>query len=125
MESIAQVGALKPRGHYSLALIHQGLIFISGQLSNDVETGEKRPGSLEEETRRVLGNIDAILKEAGSSREKVLKTTAFVSSNDDWAIVNRCYAEFFGEHRPARSIVPVKELSGGFKVEIEVIASAE
>ena len=116
MKEIMQVKGLKPRGHYALALIHDGLIFISGQLSKDPETGENRPGTMAEETMR---------KECGSSRDKVLKTTAFVGSQDDWAAVNQCYAEFFGARHPARSIIPVGKLNAGLKVEIEVIAAVE
>ena len=125
MKEIMQLKGLKPRGHYALALIHDGLIFISGQLSKDPETGENRPGTVAEETMRALNNIDLILKECGSSRGKVLKTTAFVGSQDDWAAVNRCYAEFFGPHHPARSIVPAGALSAGLKVEIVAIAAVE
>ncbi len=125
MKEIMRVKGLKPRGHYALALIHDGLIFISGQLSKDPETGENRPGSMKEETMRALNNVDLILRECGSSRDKVLKTTAFVGSQDDWAAVNQCYAEFFGTHHPARSIVPVGALNASLKVEIEVIAAVE
>ena len=125
MKEIMQVKGLKPRGHYALALIHDGLVFISGQLSKDPETGEDRPGTVEEETMRALGNVDLILRECGSSRDKVLKTTAFVGGEDDWAAVNQCYAGFFGAHHPARSIVPAGRLHAGLKVEIEAIAAVE
>ena len=116
---------MKANGHYSPALIHNGVIYVSGQFSVDAGTGERKFGSVQEETERALGNIELILKEAGSDRRSILKTTAYVCKIEDWAKVNEAYQRFFGEHRPARSIVTVKELHFGFKVEIEAVAAVE
>lgn len=124
MKTITTDNALKPSGHYSQAIAYNGLIYTSGQLAFDHETGEKRQGSIEEETRQVLTNMELVLKEAGSSREKVLKTTLYLSDIALWDRVNRVYADFFGDHKPARSVVPTHgELHFGFHVELEAVAA--
>lgn len=122
METIIQTKGIRPNGHYAQAMIHNGMIFVSGQFSVDADTGERKFGTVQEETRRALENIELILKASGSERKKILKTTAYVCSMEDWAGVNEAYINFFGEHRPARTIVNAKELHFGFKVEIEAIA---
>ncbi len=124
MTPITTDNALKPSGHYSQAIIHGGLIYTSGQLAFDAETGEKKQGSVEEETQQILHNLELILKEAGSGREKVIKTTLYISDVALWDQVNRVYADFFGTHKPARSVVPTHgKLHFGFNIEIEAIAS--
>ena len=124
MHSISTDNALKPSGHYSQAIIHNGLIYTSGQLAFDAETGEKKGASIAEETHHVLKNLELILKEAGSSKEKVIKTTLYISDVALWGQVDRVYADFFGNHKPARSVVPTHgKLHFGFNIEIEAIAS--
>lgn len=123
METIIQTKEIRPNGHYAQALIHNGVIYVSGQFSVDADTGERKFGTVQEETRRALENIELILKASGSDRQKILKTTAYVCSMEDWSDVNEAYVNFFGEHRPARTIVNAKELHFGFKVEIEAIAA--
>lgn len=115
--------APKPGGHYSQAVIHNGLIYISGQLPIDPVTGEKKLGSIEEQTEQVLANIRAIVEAAGSDLNHVLRMTVYVSDIELWGKVNEIYARTFGEHRPARAVVPVKDLHYGFKIEIEAIAA--
>ena len=115
--------APKPGGHYSQAVIHNGLIYIAGQLPIDPATGEKKLGSIEEQTEQVLANLRAIVEAAGSDLSRVLKTTVYVSDIELWSKVNEIYARTFGEHRPARAVVPVKDLHYGFKIEIEAIAA--
>lgn len=112
-----------PGGHYSQAIIHNGLIYIAGQLPIDPATGEKKLGSIEEQTEQVLANIRAILEAAGSSLNRVLKITVYISDIELWGKVNEIYARALGEHRPARAVVPIKELHYGFKIEIEAIAA--
>lgn len=109
-------------GHYSQAIEHNGLIFISGQLPIHPETGEKILGPIEEQTLQVLKNIEAIAVAAGSDLNHILKTTVYVSDIDLWGKVNEVYAAFFGSHKPARAVVPVKTLHYGFLIEIEAIA---
>ncbi|RPI71701.1 MAG: RidA family protein [Desulfobacteraceae bacterium] len=122
MQIVFTPRAPKPAGHYAQAVIHGDLVYVSGQLAIDPQTGEKRIGSIEEQTELVLRNISAILKAANSGMDQVLKTTVYIADIALWERVNRVYADFFGEHRPARAVVPTRELHFGFQVEIEAIA---
>ena len=115
--------APKPGGHYSQAVVHNGLVFVAGQLAIDPKTGERLTGSIEQQTERCLMNIAAILKASGSDLRQVLRMTIYVSDMEHWPAVNTVYARVMGEHRPARAIVPVKELHYGFMIEIETIAA--
>ena len=114
--------APQPAGHYSQAVVHNGLIYASGQLAIDPTTGKPMPGNIEEQTRLAISNLAAILEAAGSDLEHVLKTTVYVSDIDLWGRVNAVYAECFGEHRPARAVVPTRDLHFGCLVEIEAVA---
>lgn len=122
MKSIFEVGNLKSNGHYALATIHNDTVYVSGQLAVDPVTGEKKFGSIEEETLQALQNIESILKVAGSQKNKILKMTLYIPDIQLWDRVNSVYKEFFGDHKPSRSVVPTKELHYGFKIEIEAIA---
>lgn len=123
MEAILTANAPKPGGHYSQAIVHGDLIFVAGQLSIDPLTGERKNGPIEEQTLQCLQNLRAILEAAGSDTNHVLKTTIFISDISFWGKVNEIYSVFFGGHKPARSIVPTKELHHGFLIEIEAIAT--
>ena len=123
IQPVLTPNAPAPGGHYSQAIIHNGLIYVAGQLPIDPATGEKKLGSIEEQAEQVLANIRAILEAAGSNLNRVLKTTVYVSDIELWGKVNEIYARTFGEHRPARAVVPIKELHYGFKIEIEAIAA--
>lgn len=112
-----------PGGHYSQAMVHNGLVYVSGQLSIDPETGEKQTGTIEEQTRLVLNNLSAILVASGSSLNRVLKVTVYISDISLWGKVNEVYAEIFGDHRPARAIVPTRDLHFGFKIEVDAVAA--
>ena len=112
-----------PAGHYSQAIVHQGLVYVSGQLPINPETGEKVSGSIEDQTMQALTNLSQVLNAAGSDIRQVLKVTVYISDIDLWDSVNRVYARFFGDHKPARSVVPTRELHFGFKIEIDAIAS--
>lgn len=111
-----------PAGHYSQGIVHNGLVYVSGMLAV-TPSGEKRLGSIEEQTLQALENVDAVLRAADSSRDKVIKCTCYVSDIALWGQVNAVYAEFFGDHRPARAVVPTRELHYGFQVEIECVAA--
>ena len=124
IQPILTAEAPVPGGHYSQAVVYNGLVFISGQLAIDPTTGQRLTGSIEEQTERCLKNIAAILEAAGSSLSRVLKMTIYVSDMEFWGPVNTIYARVMGEHRPARAVVPVKDLHYGFKIEIDVIAAA-
>lgn len=123
MEFISTRNALKPAGHYSQAIVHDRIVYLSGQLAVNPDTGEKEFGSIEHETLRVLKNIEIILEEAGSDMNHILKTTLYISDISQWNKVNKVYTEFLKEHKPARSIVPSRDLHFGFKIEIDVIAA--
>jgi 2-iminobutanoate/2-iminopropanoate deaminase len=119
---ISTPNAPRPAGHYSQAVVHGDTVYISGQLAIDPQTGEKRLGSIEEQTEQALKNVAEILKAANSDVSQVLKTTVYVSDIALWERVNAVYARFFGEHRPARAVVPTRDLHYGFQIEIEAIA---
>jgi 2-iminobutanoate/2-iminopropanoate deaminase len=113
-----------PAGHYSQAVVYNGLVFVAGQLAVDPLTGERRLGSVEEQTEQALRNVGAILKAAGSDLSRVLKMTVYISDIELWGRVNETYARVLGEHRPARAVIPTKELHHGFLVEIDAVAAA-
>jgi 2-iminobutanoate/2-iminopropanoate deaminase len=80
-------------------------------------------GTIEEQTGQALSNLDAILKAAGSGRDRVLKVTIYISDISLWDRVNASYSRFFGTHRPARSVVPAGELHFGYQIELDAIAA--
>lgn len=124
MNSIAAADAPAPGGHYAHAMVHNGVVYVSGQLPIEPGTGRRLSDApVEEQTERVLQNIAAILRAAGSDVDRVLKTTVYVSDIALWDRVNTVYAAFFGSHRPARAVVPTRDLHFGFLVEIEAIAA--
>jgi 2-iminobutanoate/2-iminopropanoate deaminase len=114
--------APQPAGHYSQAVVHGDTVYVAGQLPIDPESGEKCLGSIEEQTEQVLKNLSAILEAAGSGLDRVVKVTLYVSDISLWGGVNTVYAAFFGDHRPARAVVPTRELHHGFLIEVEAIA---
>lgn len=110
-----------PAGHYSQATIANGLIFVAGQLPI-TPNREKVLGSIEEQTLQTLENVRAIVEAAGSDLAHVAKVTIYIADIELWDGVNQVYTRFFGSHKPARAIVPVKDLHYGFKIEIEAVA---
>lgn len=112
-----------PAGHYSQAVVYNGLVFVAGQLAIDPRTGERRLGSIEEQTEQALKNVGEILKAAGSDLSRVLKMTVYISDMDLWGRVNEVYARVLGGHRPARAVIPTKELHHGFLIEIDAVAA--
>ena len=119
---IVQTGAAPAAiGPYSQAMISGNLIYSSGQISLSPESGGIIGSSIGEQTEQVCKNIKALLEAAGSSIEKVVKTTCFLADMGDFAAFNEVYAKYF-TGKPARSTVAVKELPRNVRVEIEVIA---
>jgi len=125
MRIVSTPEAPVPCGHYAQAVVHAGLVYVSGQLPIDPRAAEPRIGSVEEQTEQALRNVGAILEAAGSSLDRVLKTTVYVADIRLWGRVNAVYARVFGPHRPARAVVPVRELHYGYLVEIEAVAVLE
>lgn len=120
LEIIATQNAPQAIGPYSQAIKIDGMLYTSGQIGLTPQ-GEL-VGDISVQTRQVLNNLKEVLKAGNSSLDKVVKTTIFLSNIDDFGIVNTIYAEFFGEHKPARSTVAVKTLPKNALVEIECLA---
>ena len=123
IKSVLTPNAPQPGGHYSQAVVYNGVVYVSGQLPIDPQTGERQLGSIEAQAEQTLKNVSEILKASGSDLSLVLKMTIYVSDIDLWGAVNTVYAKMMGDHRPARAVVPVKDLHYGFKIEIEAIAA--
>lgn len=110
------------KGHYTPGVISNGMLYISGQLSIDPDTRNVAEGGIEAHAKLALENVDRVLKEAGLSRNDIVQCRVYISDIDQWDIVNQVYAEFFGEHKPVRAVVPVGKLHFGCLVEIEAVA---
>jgi 2-iminobutanoate/2-iminopropanoate deaminase len=110
-------------GPYSQAVVHGGLVYCSGQVALDPARGELVPGGVEEQTRQVLKNLGAVLAAAGSSLERVLKTTVYLQRMDDFAKMNAVYGTFFAKEPPARATVEVAKLPKAALVEIDCVAA--
>lgn len=116
--------APKAIGPYSQAIKANGFIFVSGQIPLDPVKGELVGSTIEEQTRQVLKNIQAILEAAGSSMAEVVKATVYLADLNDFSRMNAVYAEYFPEPFPARAAFQVVRLPRDVKVEIEVVALA-
>lgn len=108
-------------GPYSQAIVTGNLVFTSGQIAINPEIGDVEAKTIEEQTEQVCKNLCEVLKAAGSSIEKAVKTTCFLKNMEDFAAFNGIYGKYFTS-KPARSCVAVKELPKGVLVEVEVIA---
>jgi 2-iminobutanoate/2-iminopropanoate deaminase len=124
MQKIQVKDSPKPVGHYSQAIVSGGLLFTSGILPIKIKTSEKLSpeSSINEQLEVVFQNLKEILKEASLTPYEVVKTTIYITDGETWGVVNQMFADFFKDHRPARSIIPVKELHFGYKIELEAIA---
>lgn len=111
-------------GHYAPGMACGGLLHISGQLPIDHSTG-RMPEGAEAQVRMALANVDAVLRAAGTDRSAVISCRVYIPDMSLWDEVNRVYKEFFGSHRPARAVVPTRELHYGALVEIEAAAALE
>ena len=111
-------------GPYSQATVANGFLFTAGQIALDPATGKMTGATIEEQTRRVLENLKAVLEAAGSGMHKVVKTTVFITDMAAFARMNAVYAEYFPASPPARSTVPTPALPLGGLVEIECVALA-
>lgn len=109
-------------GPYSQAIKTGNLVFVSGQIPIDPQTGEFVSSDVAEQTEQVLKNLSAVLEAAGSSLNNVVKTTVFVADMNDFAVMNEIYAKYFSENKPARATVQAARLPRDAKVEIECVA---
>ncbi len=115
-----------PIGPYSQGIIASGkLLFTAGQVAIDPHSGQVIQGDIKTQTRQVLKNVEAILKQGGASLKQVVKTTVFLQDMNEFAAMNEVYAEFFATNPPARSTVEVARLPKDVKVEIEAIAAVD
>ncbi len=113
-----------PVGPYNQAIVHNGTLYVSGQIAINPATGELVLDSIESETRQVMENIKAILTEAGLSFEDIIKCSVFVSDMNNYSRINAIYAEYFDEDTaPARELVEVANLPKFVNIEISVIAA--
>lgn len=112
-------------GHYSQAVVHDGLIFVSGQLPLDPGDLQRPPGDIAQQTERALRNVEAILRAAGGRLESLVQLTIFLSDMGHWREVNDTVARVLGSHKPARAVIPCGTLNRGCQVEITAIAAAE
>lgn len=122
MDYIATEGAPKAIGPYSQAVREGELIFTSGQIPLDPATGKLVEGDFATSARRVFENLKAVLEKSGAGFSDVVKATVFLKSLSDFQVLNGIYAEYFGDHKPARSTVAVAQLPLDSVVEIDLIA---
>jgi 2-iminobutanoate/2-iminopropanoate deaminase len=124
LDSIQTQNAPSPIGPYSQGIRANGFIFVSGQIPVDPKSGVVIEGDIISQTHQVMRNIAAILDAAGSSFDKVVKTSIFLTNLDDFAKLNEVYAQYLGKAKPARATVQVARLPKAVLVEIEAVALA-
>jgi len=122
VQSVHTDEAPKAIGPYSQAIVAGDSVYCAGQLAFDPATGQLVEGDIAAQTARVLANLSAVLRAAGSDLSHVVKTTVFLADLGDFAAMNEAYASAFGGHRPARSTIEVGKLPRGARIEIECIA---
>ena len=123
MQAIETRDAPTAAGHYSQALVHNGVVYVAGQLPIKPNDKDRTVGSIEEQTEQTLRNVEAILVAAGSGLDRVLQMTIYISDIELWGGVNTAYARVMSGHKPARAVVPVKDLHYGYQIEIQAIAA--
>ena len=122
MRAVTLASRLENRGHYVPGMISGDQLYISGQLPVHHETGAPMAVTIEQQTRDALHNVERVLLAAGCTREDVVLCRVYIPDVAAWDTVNTVYADFFGSHKPARVVVPTRELHNGALVEIEAIA---
>ena len=122
LTKVQTAGAPAAIGPYSQAIVHGGLVYTAGQIPLDPETMQMVDGDIAAQTERVMQNLAAVLREAGSSLQSVIKTTVFLRDMGDFAAMNEVYGRWFGDHKPARSTVQAARLPRDVAVEIDAVA---
>ena len=123
MQFISTPNAPPPGGHYSQAVRAGGFVFVSGMLPGPPAAGES--DSFERQARAALTHCRHVLEAAGGGLDRVAQCTAYIVGMDNWPRFNAVYAEVFGQHKPARAVVPVPELHHGYLVEVQMVARAD
>jgi reactive intermediate/imine deaminase len=123
IHSLVAAGAPAPGGHYSQAIVHGGLVYVSGQLPVVPDQPHDPAAPFETQVRRALDNVASILAASGSSLERTLRVSAYVVGVENWVAFNAVYAQVLGSAKPARPVIPVRELHHGYLVEIDAIAA--
>lgn len=122
LKILATEKAASAVGPYSQGVEGNNMIFTSGQIPVDMETGEVSTGDIQRETRLCLDSVKAVLAAGNATLDNVIKVTVFVTDIGDFSAINEVYAEYFTDHKPARSLVEVSKLPKGANIEIEAIA---
>lgn len=123
MKAIETKYSARDGGHYVPGIAYNGLLFISGQLSANLETGKIPEGGIKPEARQALENLNLVLEEAGITKDDVIQCRVYIPDVKYWEEFNEVYSEFFGDHKPSRVVVPSNNLYGGSLVEIEAVAA--
>lgn len=123
IERVQPAGLPPPAGHYSPAIAHNGLLYVSGQLPIEPGAPPDPDMPIEAQVRLVLANLERVLKAGHSELRCLLSVTLYVTDVASWGAVNAVYASVLGEHRPARAIVPVPHLHYGLAIEVQAVAA--
>ena len=124
-EAVQTDKAPKPVGPYSQAIKAAGLVFVSGQGALDPATGQPKRDSVEVESRQVMENLKTILEAAGSSLDRVVKSTCYLTDLADFQTFNKVYGEYFQKDPPARTTIQAARLPLDFRVEVDVVATVD
>jgi len=125
MKKIFTDKAPTPAGHYSQAIVSNGMVYVSGQLAIQADGTKLIGHPIEEQTRLIFTNIAAILEGAGSAMDAIVRATIYISDGEKWGAVNKTYIDIFGDHKPARAVVPTRDLHYGLDIEVTVIAEVK
>ena len=117
--------SVRDGGHYTPGIKCNGMLYISGQLSINPETGKPAEGGIKAEAAQALKNLDTVLSAAGIGKNQVVSCKAYLDDISNWGAFNEVYSEYFGDHKPVRIVVPVGDMYGGASIEIEAVACYE
>ncbi len=123
LQAIHTNDAPKAVGAYSQAVKHQGMLYTSGQIGLDPQSGNMVADDVATQAKQVVANLTAVIEAAGGQLNQIIKVTIFLENMDDFPVVNQIYADWLGEHRPARSTVAVAALPLAAKVEMDCIVA--
>lgn len=122
MQCINPAAMAQPGGHYSHAVVANGMVFVSGQLPITAQGEKLSDAPFEAQAQQVMRNVQAALEAAGSSVNRLVQVRVYVDDIANWPAFNALYAQWLGDHRPTRAVVPVPALHYGFKIELEAVA---